>query len=643
MTSKADRDRESGYFSLGRVTGARTLSDKSPSPHRHSERGHPLPSNQTPEPKATIPFRNPDLGVPSQRRTNEIQNPDCDPVPLSSSSEPVDLSIEVEAQAGPRSLSPTPFKQAESLAASQKRRSRTPNSSSGQFGNFFSSKQDSGFSRSSSPPQSSSPFKRTESVSSQSSRGYGIDNVSERRDRQSKSPNRNSFGRASESESIRKNFRTFASTVGAVSNLTKSQSSPYADLKAGLRKTEPTSGRGSKSQSSSPARRTHDATGQSVLRKTEAKNSEIRHSSPSRSSSQSVLRKVVEGWRSASPVRKGYGTASQSEKSIFSNGRSHNSTSSSPSRRSFEASSLSPHRTETKTHSPPLKRSYDAPTKQSSLHKTGSDRSSCSRSPSPLKRSYDPPRQSSPFHKSESSHYSGSTRSSYNRSPSPPKRGYDPPGQSRFHKLESSNYSGSTQSSCSRSPSPSRRSYEPSGQSRLRSAHSSCSKSSQGQTTLHKTVSESRIESASYMGKSTNSSTARSWRGSTPSLHSPPISRNSSPSRRCSESKLVGVRKSVHVSWSSGDRRQSHDNHKPSSRNRSPAPSMRTHTSSQSSIDSVMSSGSSGLNREEYAIMADLPKVKKVLQRARPNQMEGMERGNRDEMSLYKPARYKAK
>ncbi|XP_053494413.1 TRIO and F-actin binding protein b isoform X2 [Ictalurus furcatus] len=140
------------------------------------------------------------------------------------------------------------------------------------------------------------------------------------------------------------------------------------------------------------------------------------------------------------------------------------------------------------------------------------------------------------------------------------------------------------------------------------------------------------------MGKSTNSSTAGSWRGSTHSLESPPISRNSSPSRKYSESKLVGVRKSAHVSWSTGDRRQGQDNHRPSCRNRSPSPLMRNHTSSQSSIDSLMSSGSSGLNREEYAIMADLPKVKRVLQRARPKQMEGMERGNRDETSLYKPA-----
>lgn len=641
---KVDRDRESGYFSLGHVTGARTLSDKS-SPHRHAERGHPLPSNQTPEPKAAIPFRNPDLGVPSQRRTSEIQYPDLAPEALNTSPEPVDLSIEVEAQAGPRSLSPTPFKQAESLAASQKRGFRAQNSSSCQFGNFSSSKQSSAFSHSSSPSRSSPPFKRAETVSSLSSRGYGKDNVSERRDQQSKNLNWSSFGRQSESETVRKNIRTFASTVGAVANLTKPQSSPYADLRAGLRKTEPTSGRGTKTRSPSPARRSHDASGQSLLRKTETKLSnsqkkcESRNSSPSRSSSQSILRKVVEGWRSASPVRKGYGTASQPERTLDSNVWSHN-INSSPSRRRIEASSPSLHKSETKTHSPSLRRSYDAPTKQSLLHKTGSDQSSFSQSPSPSKQSYDLPGQSL-VHKSERISYSGSNRSFYNRSPSPSKRGYDPPGQSSFRKSESNNYSGSNQSSCSRSPSPSRRGYDPSSQPCIRSMCSSCSKSGQEQSALRKTVSESRMESASYMGKSNNSSTAGSWQGSTHSLHSPPISHNSSPSRKYSEKKLDGVRKSVHVSWSTSDRRQGQDYHSPSCRNRSPVPLMRNHTSSQSSIDSIMSSGSSGLNREEYAIMADLPKVKRVLQRSRPNQMEGTERGNRDEISLYKPARYK--
>ncbi|GAA6067788.1 TRIO and F-actin binding protein b isoform X1, partial [Tachysurus ichikawai] len=629
-SSKVDRDRESGFLSLGRVAGAQTLGDKSPSPHRHAERGHPLPSSRMPEPKAAIPFRNPDLGVPSQRRTSEIQNPELSPVPVNSSPEPVDLSIEVEAQAGPRSLSPTPFKQAESLAASQKRGFRASNSSLSQFGNLFSSTKDSHFSHSSSPSRSSSPFKRTESVSSLSSRGYKMDNVSERRDHQSKIPNRNSFGHPDKSETTQKNFRSFASTVGAVSNLTKSQSSPYADLKAGLRKTEH-NGLGTKTQSPSFAKQNHDASGQSLLRKTETKNfsnnqkkSESRNSSPSRSSSQSILQKVVEGWRSASPVRKGYGTASQPEKSLISNRKSHNSTSSSLSKKSFEVSSLSLHKSDTKRHSSPARRSNDAPTKQSLLHKSVSDRSSGNRSPSPSKRGYDPPGQS--HFKSEHSNYSGS------RSPSPSKRGYDPPGQSHF-KSEHSNYSGSIRSSGNRSPSPSKRGYETTGQSLFRSE-----RSERGRTIIHKTVSEPRFESMSHMGKSTNSSSAGSWRGSTHSLHSPPISRNASPTRKSSESRLVAVQKSAHVSWSTSDRKQGQDKHSSSCRNRSPSPLMRNHTSSQSSIDSIMSSGSSGLNREEYVIMADLPKDKKVLRRTRSNQREETEKGNRDETSLYKPA-----
>ncbi|XP_047672194.1 TRIO and F-actin binding protein b isoform X2 [Tachysurus fulvidraco] len=870
-SSKVDKDRESGFFSLGRVAGAQTLRDKSPSPHRHAERGHPLPSSRMPEPKAAIPFRNPDLGVPSQRRTSEIQNPDLAPVPVNSSPEPVDLSIEVEAQAGPRSLSPTPFKQAESLAASQKRGFRASNSSLSQFGNVFSSTKDSHFSHSSSPSRSSSPFKRTESVTSLSSRGYKMDNVSERRDHQSKSPNRDSFGQPDKSETARKNFRSFASTVGAVSNLTKSQSSPYADLKAGLRKTEH-NGLGTKTQTPSFAKQNQDASGQSLLRKTETKNfsnnqkkSESRNSSPSRSSSQSILKKVVEGWRSASPVRKGYGTASQPEKSLISNKRSHNS--SSPSKKSFEVSSLSLHKSDTKRHSSPARRSNDAPTKQTLLHKSVSDRSSGNRSPSPSKRSYDPPGQShfksehsnfsgsirssgnrspspskrgydppgqshfksdhsnfsgsirssgnrspspskrgydppgqshfksehsnfsgsirssgnrspSPskrgydppgqsHFKSEHSNYSGSIRSSGNRSPSPSKRGYDPPGQSHFKsehsnfsgsirsygnrnpspskrgydppgqshfksehsnysgsnrssgtrspsqskrsfdppgqshfksehsnysgsnrssgtrspspskrgydppgqshfKSEHSNYSGSNRSSGTRSPSPSKRSFDPPGQSHFRSEHSNYSGSNRsgtrspspskqsydppgqslfksehserGRTIIHKTVSEPRFESMSHMRKSTNSSIAGSWRGSTHSLDSPPISRNPSPTRKSSESRLVAVQKSAHVSWSTSDRKQGQDKHSSSCRNRSPSPLMRNHTSSQSSIDSIMSSGSSGLNREEYVIMADLPKDKRVLQRTRPNQREETEKGNRDETSLYKPA-----
>lgn len=39
--------------------------------YRYFERGHPLPSNYVPEPKACVPYRNVNLGMPSQRRNPE--------------------------------------------------------------------------------------------------------------------------------------------------------------------------------------------------------------------------------------------------------------------------------------------------------------------------------------------------------------------------------------------------------------------------------------------------------------------------------------------------------------------------------------------------------------------------------------------
>lgn len=39
--------------------------------YRYYERGHPLPSNYVPEPKACVPYRNVSLGLPSQRRNTE--------------------------------------------------------------------------------------------------------------------------------------------------------------------------------------------------------------------------------------------------------------------------------------------------------------------------------------------------------------------------------------------------------------------------------------------------------------------------------------------------------------------------------------------------------------------------------------------
>ncbi|TWW69341.1 hypothetical protein D4764_18G0001470 [Takifugu flavidus] len=108
--------RESGYFSLGRAAGTSLLRDNNPSgPFRHYERGHRIFSTENVEPKDTIPFRNPSLGVASERQKMTVLNEDLlMDVP---SPDLHEVAIEVEAQVGPRSPSPTPFKIAESLAS----------------------------------------------------------------------------------------------------------------------------------------------------------------------------------------------------------------------------------------------------------------------------------------------------------------------------------------------------------------------------------------------------------------------------------------------------------------------------------------------------------------------------------------------
>ncbi|KAG5832446.1 hypothetical protein ANANG_G00291260 [Anguilla anguilla] len=171
--SKEERERESGYFSLGRASGIRTPREKSPSPpFRHAEAGRPLPSTRSPEPKATIPFRNPDLGVPSQRRSTDVQSPDPPPI---SSSPP--LHSESNYRQGQRCLSPTPFKVAESLGSSNRRSVDNSYSKGHTTSHSLSQHQQTGrsssmqrggtsLSQSTSPSRSTSPFRRTESSGS---------------------------------------------------------------------------------------------------------------------------------------------------------------------------------------------------------------------------------------------------------------------------------------------------------------------------------------------------------------------------------------------------------------------------------------------------------------------------------------------
>ncbi|XP_015257946.1 PREDICTED: uncharacterized protein LOC107102975 [Cyprinodon variegatus] len=67
--SRSGREKESGYFSPD--VGMQQMEDDTKRTYRYYERGHPLPSNYIPEPKACVPYRNVSLGLPSQRRNPE--------------------------------------------------------------------------------------------------------------------------------------------------------------------------------------------------------------------------------------------------------------------------------------------------------------------------------------------------------------------------------------------------------------------------------------------------------------------------------------------------------------------------------------------------------------------------------------------
>lgn len=296
---------------------------------------------------------------------------------------------------------------------------------------------------------------------------------------------------------------------------------------------------------------------------------------------------IREGRRSASPVRKGYGTPSQSDRGSMSNGWSHARNSPSPSRKSYEMQSQT---------------TVKKPEAKSSLHSYSRD----SRHSSPIRDRHHNPGSSS-LRKSEMSQ-SSSNRGPKSRSPSPLRWANDNPSQSLPRKAESG-----------RSPSVSTLRRDIADHIPLRNTMSDRTGS----------TSYARNSTSNQSQHDSNPSSGR-WRGSTHSLNSQSVSRNSSPSRHSGEKKQISsFPKSVPVAWETpqdGSKRSSMrqvqevqssmpNNRRAPSRHRSPSPPVERHTSSQSSMDSEsshLSGGSSGLNREEYAMMADLPKVKTV-------------------------------
>lgn len=696
---KEDRERrESGYFSLGRAAGARSLRESSPTaPFRHFERGHPIFSGRNVEPKDTVPFRNPNLGVASERQIPENLNEDLPeeaPPP-----DPYEIAVEVEAQVGPRSPSPTPFKIAESLASTTRKGfscsyGRGDSSSSyQQSGRFDSSRQSSALqSRSSSPSRGNSPFRRSESTTSLSRNKFDSGGRSQRLEPGSKSSLQSAHARRVESGTLPKNFKSFVSSV-------KSQSSTISDFRSALRKTEVNGslsvrGRTHDSRSPSPSRRDYNPSGQMSLRKTETISSSShtqRHNSRTSSPSRTTSDRLRDSF---SPTRSNFSSSSQfllrkSESVTSLNGRGHHGRCGSPIREGYDIESQALLRNSTARnglndqeyeHDRPIvpqpKQSYDAPSR-SILRKTesstvGSSRGRDSRSSSPGRRGYTTPSQ----YQLRKTDTSGSlkVRGHESRNSSPSRRSYESPSQSLLRKNE---VKSSVRNHDGHSLLPSKKSYDAPDLRSQRKTETRSSLSNQNSSLTGKGTSEapgysvlrhatngdsirSPQRKTTYNdSKSDSKHSPRSWRESTHSVRSSSLSRAASPSRQNTNgSRTAFVTLETPKSPSSmrsgvgrlaredrcpspHDRRSSHRAQSPSY---SPHLQMRRHTSSQSSMESSesgqLSVGSTGRNREEYAMMADLPKVKMI------HQVEGMGHTGRHlnqqssrRQELFKPAR----
>ncbi|KAI3360128.1 hypothetical protein L3Q82_014445 [Scortum barcoo] len=700
FTSKSglreDREkRESGFFSMGKAAGARLLRDSPSGPFRHFERGHPIFSSRNIEPKDTIPFRNPNLGVASERQITGTLNEDL-PVEIPPP-DPYEIAVEVEAQVGPRSPSPTPFKIAESLASTGRKgfsssygRGNPPShiSSYQQSGRFDSSRQGSALqSRSSSPSRGNLPFRRSESSASLNRQNFDGGGWSRGIEPGSKNSSQGTSGRRVESGTLPRNFKSFASSV-------HSQASTISDFRSALRKTEVSgslSGRGRDSRSSSPSRRDYKPSGQMSLRKTEITSSssngrgrDSRISSPSRRTSTSLR-------DSPSPPRRNFSSSSQSllrkSESLMSlSGRSHHGRCGSPIREGYDIESqallrkpaakngLNDQENESPTVSPSI-RGYV--TGQSVLRKTesslvGGKRGRDSRCSSPSRRGYENPNQYQLRKTDTSGSLHGRSRESRNSSPS--RRSYEAPSQSLLRKSE---VNSSVRGRNSHSLLPSRKSYDVPDRRSLQKTETSSSfnsKSHNGRNSSPSRKGNSDPPGYSILRNATNGdsspfvqrkntyhdskSDSNRWRESTHSVRSSSLSRAASPSRQTTNGRRTafvtletprspGSNRSGVARHGLEERHPSSNDKRPSHRTRSPSPSpqiqMRRHTSSQSSMESSESGqpsvASTGRSREEYAMMADVPKVKMIHQREGPGYVgrpQNQQHSLRQE--LFKPA-----
>lgn len=659
---------------MGKASGSRFQRDKSPpAPFRHSERGHPIFSFRNVEPKDTVPFRNPNLGVASERQPMTALNDDLpEEIPPP---DPYETAVTVEALVGPRSPSPTPFKIAESLASTGRKAfgssyGRGNVSSHHQTARFDSSGRCSAFqSRASSPSRGNEPFRRSDSSLSLSRRdgggsggfGQGSRNLSP-----------GTHGQRFQSGTLPRNFKSFANSV-------QTQSSTVADYRSALRKNEVSrslSHQGPDSRTSLPSRRDFYPSGQMSSHTSKLSGHDRRSSSPARRTLNNG------GSRSPSPQRRTYSSSSllhKSESILSLNGQSHHGRCGSPIREGYDIESQALLRSSNAGNglenqdleSPNLSQTRHNFTSHSVLRKMESSPRSGRQgfgSSSPGGKGYETQRS----YQLRKANSIGSLRgqSAERRKSSPSRRSYETPSQSLVHNTKG-NSSARIQSSnnawISReaNDNPNHRSRQRNGptQSPSRTNHSSrnTSPSRKGDhnppafSVLRKVVNED--SGHPFQRKDTSQGSRQEVK----QFH-----RSSSSSRAVSPSRLTtgSGRKtfsSLENPRSPGSVRSALSRHgredrcqspladkRPSYRAQSPSPSqhlqMRRHTSSQSSMESSESGqhslGSSGRNREEYAILADVPKVKIIRQNegsSHVGRVQNHQPPRRQE--LFKPAR----
>ncbi|XP_049424547.1 myosin phosphatase Rho-interacting protein-like [Epinephelus fuscoguttatus] len=229
--SRGHREQESGYFSPDRKgDGERQTEEVNKRSYRYYERGRPLPTNYVPEPKACVPYRNVNLGIPSQRR-----NPETYMLEIWRSESPERYTYHSNFRRGASSqnnsptrhssVSPDRYKLTESPVGTQRKsslsrsqvRSHASSPGSSQLPSHGLSRHTSGrsspsrrrgsiASRTASPPRATPSHRHTDSFHLQN----GEYDAQKRSSRESRSPSQTSNKHSLDSEKLYRNLESIS-------------------------------------------------------------------------------------------------------------------------------------------------------------------------------------------------------------------------------------------------------------------------------------------------------------------------------------------------------------------------------------------------------------------------------------------------